>query len=223
MPFRRKLPQRRPSSRRPLSPASIIQREIDQLDQQEAILAFELEDMFADVDTPTSSDQETASDNEDHEVFPSTVYGPHTFYSAHLQAEMLSAIAIPENVSYDSLYTQDLYKKNCLRKMKKMKRLISRTNFDQINHKSMWKSINRVKKTYPKNGGRRNLAELIGLYCLLDVDNNLPDYSDTDSEADISFSDNDDITSEDDNNDDNDDDHAAGPQLPANQEIGIAA
>ena len=196
MPFRRKYPQHRP-----LSPSTILQREIEQIDHQDRRYNAELQDMLTDVATPTTSDQDT--DTEDSALPPGTIFGPHTFQAAQLQADMLSATALPtEPVSYSCLYLETTYKRGALKKLKRMKKTIARLNFDTIDKTKMWKSINRVKRLYPKSGGRRNLAELIGLFCLFDTDNTNSDYVDSE-DSDFDSSDYEDTsTSEDEPNDD---------------------
>jgi hypothetical protein len=200
-----------------MSPLSLIQREIDELEEQDRRMQLELEDALNDVNTPPTSDTE-----DDEAGNEQVVYGPLTRYAAYLQAEMLSAPGIPtEAVSYGNLYQNPNYRRNADRKLKKVKRLVGRTNLDAIDHGDMWNSINRVRRMYPKLGGRRHLDLLIGLYSLLDTEGNMTDYSE--SEDDTDFDDDTDSDSGNDRNPrgDRDDDEGSAAIIEATGRQGV--
>ena len=64
------------------------------------------------------------------------------------------------SVPYAELYTDPQYKRNVVRKMKKLRRVA--TNCKSIQGSLFRKELGRIREIYPNDGGRIGLYELIG-------------------------------------------------------------
>lgn len=153
--------------------------EINKLDQQERRLELELLDVFTDVETPDGSDAEC--DSEEPIQLP-----PSSREAELLLEKILAAKPHPmRDVEYSELYSYADYKRNVAKKMAMMIRLAKRENFEEAYRDvRFWSQLEQVKETYPDNGGRDHLDELVAYYCYTDNKRNEEDEDDEDTDDD---------------------------------------
>jgi hypothetical protein len=144
-----------------------IQEEIDRLDQEERQLELELLDPLTDLETPVASDDE----GEDHPP-------PH-----ELKDQFLATVALPTRpTNYSSLYMDPSYRGRAERKVREAKKVVRKVvDFaTAVSDDRYVIHVNRVRDTYPDNGGRTHLRELIALVCLIEDGRANEDSSGTD-------------------------------------------
>jgi len=133
--------------------------EMFQIDLEEEHLQIKLSDVLSAVTTPEiSEDEQDKNDRSEEE----TAYGL-------ILKKMLQAKTEPETTaSFASLYQNKNYQTNVQRKMKKLKNVERRSNFSVLYQDERFsKQVTRIASTYPENGGRTHLNNLVALYCLV--------------------------------------------------------
>jgi hypothetical protein len=142
----------------PVDEEAALRQEIDRLDREERRLELELLDPLTDLATPENSDDEEEDD------LPT----PH-----ELQERLLDTVTFPTRpTDYAALYLDPVYRGKAEKKMREAKKVVRKVvDFaTAINDKRFTDHINSVRTTYPDNGGRTHLRELITLVWLMEQD-----------------------------------------------------
>jgi hypothetical protein len=118
---------------------------------------MEVQDVFADIATPPTSEDE---DPEAPLLHPPTT--PHILQRLH---DMLAAVSTPSRgTSYSDLYSNSQYVRNVTKKLKKMKKRAKQVDFESVYMDELfWIHLNRIERTYPDDGGRAFLNHLVAL------------------------------------------------------------
>ena len=85
--------------------------------------------------------------------------------------QMLQAPSQPApDASFRELYSYAEYNRNVSRKMKKMRRLLKTESFaSALEADAYWAELSRIRDTYPEDGHRDHLYELVGNLYLLSL------------------------------------------------------
>lgn len=140
---------------------------------EEQRLMMELLDVFTDVDTPSTSD--------DDDPAMALVHPPRTGQIGQLLQNMLAtSYQLTSDTGYSALYKNSKYMKNVKKKLQKMKKNARRCDFEKIyRQRGFWDQLNRIRNTYADDGGRVFLNFLVALECHLTTE-----YSESESESD---------------------------------------
>lgn len=184
---------RDPSKPKCLNHVEKVQSEVEQLRGSIIRAGMELEDVFADVDTPDCSSDEDAPEIlvEEDQPMPPHLHIPHQHKHlatlAHFNVTvqemidmLLKAKCQPSRrVKYSELYTMYNYRKKSEKKLKVMKSFVTEENVKKaIADNSFWRQVLRVDHTYQRDGGRRYLHLLVAFFCYLEKEKNNEDSSD---------------------------------------------
>ena len=134
-----------------------IQEEIDRLDLQEHQLELELQDVLTDVNTPEESEDED-------ELQPIEEPDPilQTF-----KTQMLLCTEMPTvQCNYLVRYQDPEYRRRGQRKMKSLRKEAKLTSLEELlSDPDFMRHLLRIRETYPEDGGRTFLNELVALHC----------------------------------------------------------
>ena len=134
-----------------------IEEQISDLDRKETELTWELLDVFTDVYAVTPEDNPENDQNDQEENID------------QFKASILGAQAVPtQPCEYAGRYQDPLYVQEVLQKLENMKNLVRQSNLENVNENPVYlRELARVEATYPDNGGRTMLNELVAVYIFL--------------------------------------------------------
>jgi len=136
-----------------------IQNEIDRIEEMERKLELELKDVLTDINTPDNSEDEEEEDE----------YQEDDWIVAILKDRLLNASGTPTRIcEFLELYQNPEYRRNVQRKMVRMKNSVRSTRVSVIlRNPNFLCHLRRIQNTYPDDGGRQFLNELVALHCTL--------------------------------------------------------
>ena len=135
-----------------------IRAELIRLETEERKLELELKDVLTDIDTPDTSEDEEEEEEEIEE---------DDWIADLFKIRLLSASGSPSRFcEYLERFQDPIYRRNMRRKMVRLKNCVRASSVaDVIRSPEFLNQLIRVQETYPDDGGRKFLNELIAFYC----------------------------------------------------------
>ena len=135
-----------------------IQDEIDRLDREERKLELELKDVLTDIDTPHETDDEEEDEYQENDMI-----------LVALRARLLAVSGAPTRpCEYLERFQDPVYRRNTRRKVIRLKNSVRTSRISTVLRQPEFLThLQRIQRTYPDNGGRSYLNELVAYYCTL--------------------------------------------------------
>jgi hypothetical protein len=139
-----------------------LTEQILDLDRRERELEWELLDVFTDV-TPVTPEDNEDDENDDNEEDQEE--------NQFKQAILAAQAAPTEPCEYAGRYEDPNYLQDVSKKLNKMKNLVRQSNLGHVLENPRYlRELERIQRTYPDNGGRAMLNELVAVYIILGGD-----------------------------------------------------
>jgi len=137
--------------------AADLAEAIADLDRQERALTLELMDVLTDIATPEVSD--TEADDEDTEETD----------LANVRDTLMQVDSFPRRYTeYSELYQRAEYRLKAKLKVRFAKKLVKSTRLEPLmSGPNFNEALNRVKSTYPDDGGREGINLLVAVHNLV--------------------------------------------------------